>query len=47
MAPTKAGLEDVIAANSAICDIIGAQGKLTYRGIDIHVPAVVRVAPNP
>src|SRR5205823_2216235 len=33
---TKAGLEDVIAANSAICDIIGAQGKLTYRGIDIH-----------
>src|SRR5438552_248562 len=36
MAPTKAGLEDVIAANSAICDIIGAQGKLTYRGIDIH-----------
>src|SRR5437868_11801148 len=36
MATTKAGLEDVIAANSAICDIIGAQGKLTYRGIDIH-----------
>src|ERR1700732_83617 len=36
MSTTKAGLEDVIAANSAICDIIGAQGKLTYRGIDIH-----------
>ena len=33
---TKAGLEDVIAANSAICDIIGGEGKLTYRGIDIH-----------
>jgi citrate synthase len=33
---TKAGLEDVIAANSAICDIIGSEGKLTYRGIDIH-----------
>jgi citrate synthase len=36
MATTRAGLEDVIAANSAISDIIGAQGKLTYRGIDIH-----------
>src|SRR6266853_1604726 len=36
MSTTKPGLEDVIAANSAICDIIGAQGKLTYRGIDIH-----------
>jgi citrate synthase len=36
MSTTKAGLEDVIAANSAICDIIGPQGKLTYRGIDIH-----------
>jgi citrate synthase len=33
---TKAGLEDVVAANSAICEIIGPQGKLTYRGIDIH-----------
>jgi len=33
---TKAGLEDVVAANSAICDIIGGEGKLTYRGIDIH-----------
>src|SRR5260370_27984768 len=36
MPTTKAGLEDIIAANSAICDIIGAQGKLTYRGIDSH-----------
>ena len=36
MPVTKGGLEDVIAANSAISDIIGAQGKLTYRGIDIH-----------
>lgn len=33
---TKAGLEDVVAANSAICEVIGAEGKLTYRGIDIH-----------
>lgn len=33
---TKGGLEDVVAANSAISDIIGAEGKLTYRGIDIH-----------
>ena len=33
---TKGGLEDVVAANSAIADIIGPQGKLTYRGIDIH-----------
>ena len=36
MPMTKAGLEDVIAANSAICDIIGPEGRLTYRGIDIH-----------
>ena len=36
MPVTKGGLEDVIAATSAICDIIGPQGKLTYRGIDIH-----------
>ncbi len=33
---TKGGLEDVIAATSTICDIIGRLGKLTYRGIDIH-----------
>src|SRR5919201_2432335 len=36
MPATKGGLEDVVAANSAICDIIGPQGKLTYRGVDIH-----------
>jgi len=36
MPVSKGGLEDVIAANSAICDIIGPQGKLTYRGVDIH-----------
>jgi citrate synthase len=36
MPMTKAGLEDVVATNSAICDIIGPEGKLTYRGIDIH-----------
>ncbi len=36
MPVTKGGLEDVIAANSTICDIIGPEGKLTYRGIDIH-----------
>jgi 2-methylcitrate synthase len=36
MPTTKAGLEDVVAATSAICDIIGPEGKLTYRGIDIH-----------
>lgn len=36
MPATKAGLEDVVAASSAISDIIGAEGRLTYRGIDIH-----------
>ncbi|HVH65709.1 MAG TPA: citrate synthase [Candidatus Acidoferrum sp.] len=36
MPALKGGLEDVVAANSSICDIIGPQGKLTYRGIDIH-----------
>ena len=33
---TKACLEDVVAANSAICEVIGLEGRLTYRGIDIH-----------
>ena len=33
---TKAGLEDVVAANSAVCEVIGSEGRLTYRGIDIH-----------
>src|SRR5713226_5040658 len=33
---TKAGLEDVVAATSAVCEVIGSEGRLTYRGIDIH-----------
>jgi citrate synthase len=36
MPMAKGGLEDVVAATSTICDIIGPLGKLTYRGIDIH-----------
>jgi citrate synthase len=36
MPPGKGGLEDVVAAASAISDIIGDRGKLAYRGIDIH-----------
>jgi citrate synthase len=32
----KAGLEDVVAADSAICYIDGERGILSYRGIDIH-----------
>src|SRR3972149_86778 len=31
----KAGLEDVVAANSAICDVDGEAGRLRYRGSDI------------
>jgi len=31
----KAGLEDVVAANSAICDVDGTGGRLRYRGYDI------------
>lgn len=31
----KAGLEDVIAARSAVCTIDGAQGRLYYRGYEI------------
>ncbi len=34
--PTKAGLEDVVAATSSICDLDGQQGVLAYRGYDIH-----------
>lgn len=30
------GLQDVVAADSAICYIDGARGILSYRGIDIH-----------
>jgi citrate synthase len=32
----KAGLEDVIAAASAICTVDGAAGQLRYRGYDIN-----------
>ena len=32
----KEGLEDVVAADSAICYIDGDRGILSYRGIDIH-----------
>jgi citrate synthase len=35
-APAKAGLEDVVAASSAICYLDGARGVLAYRGYDIH-----------
>ncbi|MDE3077916.1 MAG: citrate synthase, partial [Chloroflexota bacterium] len=36
--PTSApaGLEDVVAATSSICDVNGKEGKLLYRGYDIH-----------
>ncbi len=30
------GLEDVIAGESSICDVDGVNGKLIYRGYDIH-----------
>jgi len=30
------GLEDVIAGESSICDVDGKNGKLIYRGYDIH-----------
>jgi len=35
-APSKAGLEDVVAASSAICYLDGTRGVLAYRGYDIH-----------
>jgi len=31
----KAGLEDVVAARSAICQVDGAAGRLYYRGYEI------------
>jgi citrate synthase len=34
--PPKAGLEDVVAASSAICYLDGEHGVLAYRGYDIH-----------
>jgi citrate synthase len=33
---TKAGLEDVVAGDSAICYLDGARGVLAYHGYDIH-----------
>ncbi len=36
MAEVKAGLQDVVIANSEICSIDGQRGILTYRGYDIH-----------
>jgi 2-methylcitrate synthase len=36
MAEVKAGLQDVVIANSEICAIDGIRGKLVYRGYDIH-----------
>src|SRR5688572_20913745 len=35
-AKPKAGLEDVVAASSAICYLDGARGVLAYYGYDIH-----------
>jgi citrate synthase len=32
----KAGLEDIVAAESSICDVDGTAGRLIYRGYDIH-----------
>src|ERR1700733_6274558 len=32
----KAGLEDIVAAESAICDVNGTEGRLIFRGYDIH-----------
>lgn len=34
--PAKAGLEDVVVSTSEICFIDGEQGRLLYRGYDIH-----------
>lgn len=33
---SKAGLEDVVAASSSICDVNGKEGRLIYQGYDIH-----------
>ncbi len=35
-AKPKAGLEDVVAASSAICYLDGDRGVLAYHGYDIH-----------
>src|SRR4051795_11518732 len=39
MAVTGAGLEGIIAAESEICFIDGAEGILAYQGYDIHTLA--------
>ncbi len=36
MAPTAAGLEDVVVGTSRISDVNGLEGRLIYRGYDIH-----------
>src|ERR671937_1935514 len=36
VAPSKAGLEDVVAATSSICYLDGERGVLAYYGYDIH-----------
>ncbi|MGE5618799.1 MAG: citrate/2-methylcitrate synthase [Sphingomonadaceae bacterium] len=36
MPDKKGGLEGVVALSSSICMVDGTQGKLAYRGIDIH-----------
>ncbi|GCE47335.1 citrate synthase [Thermosporothrix hazakensis] len=36
MTTATAGLEDVVATTSSICDLDGKLGKLTYFGVDIH-----------
>src|SRR5437867_2518630 len=33
--PTK-GLEGIVATESAVCTVFGAEGRLIYRGYDIH-----------
>lgn len=36
MAESKGGLEGIVAGTSSICEVDGYEGKLSYRGIDIH-----------
>src|SRR5579859_1478376 len=36
MSTAAAGLEDVVANTSEICDVNGREGRLIYRGYDIH-----------
>ncbi len=32
----KAGLEDIVAAESSICDVNGLEGRLIFQGFDVH-----------